>query len=185
MKTQTQQASAATKTEEPLLDGIQPGLAQPLLDIGDCVDDTHPTLAGRVRVRTQTREQWLPCLATVRARCGDRLLVAQLGDGSSLVVGVVDGLRERSPQPARVDNTRRIRDDEAIVIESSAGEPLVEVRAEAGRTTLRVLSATTRIEGAGKLELAGESIEVVATKGPIVLSANEDVRVTGETINLN
>lgn len=185
MKSEPRQSSSSLETEEPLLAGIEPGLAQPLLDIGDCVDDTHPTLTGRIRVRLRTREVWLPCLATVRARIGDRVLVAQVGDGSLLVMGVVDGLRERKPQPPHAASTRRIRDDEAVVIESPSGEPLVEVRAVEGKTTLRVLTNAVRVEGKQHLELAGESVSIIATKGPIQLQANEDVIVAGETIHLN
>lgn len=185
MKTEPIQTITVHEEERTQLEDIEPGAAHALLELGECVDDSHPTLAGRARVRVRGREQWLPCLATVRPRIGDSVLVAQVGDGKLLVMGMVDGLRERITPPPRAEHVRRVRDDEAIVIESSAGEQLVEVRAESGRTTLRVLSPSLRIEGAGKLELAGESVEVVASKGPIVLSANEDVRVTGETIHLN
>lgn len=185
MKTALQTSNHLPELEQSPLSDIEPGAPQSLLDLAECIEETHPTMAGRVRVRTGNRETWLPCLATVRPRIGDSLLIARLGDGALLVVGVVDGFRERLAPQAQAEHVRRIRDDEVIVIESSTGRPLVEVRAEAGRTTIRVLAATTRLEAAGKLELAGESVEVVASKGPIVLTANDDVRVTGETIHLN
>ena len=185
MKPEAIASNHTTESKMSELDEIEPGVPHSLLELGECVDDTHPTLAGRVRVRVRNREVWIACLATARPRTGDSVLVAELGSGALLVMGIVDGLRERAVSPARAENVRRIRDDEVIVVESTTGEALVEVRAEAGRTTLRVLSETTRFEGSGKLELAGESVEVVASKGPIVLSANEDVRVTGETIHLN
>ena len=185
MKPATTEATATIETEESLLAGIEPGISQPLLGVGECIDDAHPTLPGRVRVRMRSRELWVPCLSTVRARTGDSLLVGQLGDGSLLVMGVIDGLRDRLPTPARVEHTRRIRDDEAVVIESPCGEPLIEVRAGEGRTTLRVLAPTVRVESQQHLELAGESVSIIATKGPIDLRANEDVTVAGETINLN
>jgi hypothetical protein len=185
MKTETLCIDSATETEDSQLDAIEPGASHSLLELGDCVNDEHPTMAGRIRIRMRTRELWLPCLATVRARVGDRVLVAQVGDGSLLVAGVVDGFRERRPQPPHAQSTRRIRDDEAVVIESPSGEPLVEIRALEGKTTLRVLTKAVRIEGQQHLELSGESVSIVATKGPIALQANEDVVVTGETIHLN
>jgi len=188
MKQRTMPTTPATEAQpspEIRLDEIEPGPVERLLDVAECVDDTHPTLRGRVRVRLHDRERWIACLASVTPRVGDHLLIANVAEGTALVVGVVDGVRARRPEATGLEHVRRIRDDEVIVIESSAGEPIVEVRAEAGRTTLRMLAASSRLEAAGKLELAGESVEILASKGSIVLDANEDVRVAGENIFLN
>jgi len=168
------------------LDAIEPGKASAPLEFAECLEDCHPTMNARVKVATGSSSYWVLCLTNIRPRVGDRLLVAQVGsEGERLVVGVVDGLRERTPpHPAGVQ-TRRIRDDEAVIIESPGGEPLVEIRAEAGRTTLRIIAKKTRFEATGHLELAAESVAIVASKGPIKLTATEDVRVVGETIELN
>jgi len=55
--------------------------------VGVCVDDRHPSLAGRVLVRIADgageRERWLATLAHLPVRCEDRVLLLQPGNGPS------------------------------------------------------------------------------------------------------
>ena len=74
--------------------------------VGLCVDDRHPSLAGRVLVRTADgageRERWLATLAHLPVRREDRVLLLQPGNWPEpLVVGVIDGLRPRTAVNSR------------------------------------------------------------------------------------
>ena len=69
--------------------------------MGECVDDRHPTLQGRVRVRWTDatggpRDRWVPTLQGVAVREGDRvLLVTMAHEDEPVVTGVIDGFAAR------------------------------------------------------------------------------------------
>jgi hypothetical protein len=101
---------------EPLLELIEPAAQRPAAEVARCVADEHPVLAGRVRCAFDgAGEAWLPCLAGVRPRVGDRVLVlAASGAPGGIVAGVVDGFRRRLDPDPRDTNVRRLKADEVI-----------------------------------------------------------------------
>ena len=69
--------------------------------VGECVDDKHPSIAGRIRVLLKdtdggSQESWMPCLHRLAVRRGDRVLVEHPANWPEpIVVGVVDGFAMR------------------------------------------------------------------------------------------
>ncbi len=105
--------------------------------VGVCVDDRHPTLAGRVQVRyadeAGERALWLATLAHLPVRCEDRVLLLQPGNWPEpIVVGVIDGLRAREGV-AHAEATLTLRADETLEIRGADGAPLLAIRPDAGR----------------------------------------------------
>lgn len=172
---------------EPLLELIEPAAQRPAAEVARCVADEHPVLAGRVRCAFDgAGEAWLPCLAGVRPRVGDRVLVlAASGAPGGIVAGVVDGFRRRLDPDPRDTNVRRLKADEVIRIESDEGVPLVEVRATEAGPAVRLMSKDVTMESAGALRLSGESVEIVARQGGVDVRATDDVKLNGEQIHLN
>lgn len=157
---------------------------------GVCVDDRHPTLIGRVRVRWKTLEgaadAWLPTLQGLVVRGGDQVLLSQpLNGPEPIVIGVVDGFAHRPPPPRRAAASLELKDDEALVIEDARGRPLIEVRATEGGPAVRLLQDHLAIEVEGKLAFRAAAIRMEARQGAIEIEAADDVCVKGEVIHLN
>lgn len=123
-----QRAAAEAPTEPP----TRP--AGPL--IGECVDDRHPVLRGRVRVRIPGDEgepRWLPTLQGLALRVGDRVLLVRPGNGEEwIVTGVIDGFAARPRIEPTIAARLELRQDEALSIVSADGQPLVELSAGPG-----------------------------------------------------
>ena len=177
------------------LDGVA-GIAKPALSpglgtsalVGICIDDAHPTLAGRVRVRfadgAGEREQWLATLAHLPVRREDRVLLLQPGNWPEpLVVGVIDGLRAHTAAPhAAVALT--LKNDETVEVRDQDGAPLLAIMPTPDGPVLRLARADQRLEVAGRLAFAADAIDFIA-RGDVSLTAGGDVDVTGEEIKLN
>ncbi len=168
--------------------------------VGHCLDDRHPHLAGRVLVRVSSRsgessgessgeasrerDVWVPTLAHIVVRRDDRVLLLQPGNWSELVViGVLDGLRQRSA-PALTAAAVTLRRDEQIEIQDHDGKPLLAIVPTAQGPVLRLAQADQMLEIAGRLTIAATAIELRA-RGEMALSAGGDVVVSGEEIKLN
>jgi hypothetical protein len=169
---------------------LSPPRELPAQEVGLCVTEGHPTREGRILLRFERAdedlEEWLPCLLHVRPRRGDRVLVTRCpGALRGVVVGVVDGYRERLPVQPRTTAATRLRDDDAIVLEGPSGEPMIELRLEEGRAVLTVRSKDVTLASEGHLALRGASVSIEAARGPVDVTATEDVRVAGEHIHLN
>lgn len=185
---------AARSILEDLLDAPH-GRGEPVAAatclIGECVDDRHPTLQGRVRVRLAdaggpARELWVPALQGLPVRVADRVLLMRPGNSDEwIVTGVVDGFARR-PEVAKQDAARlELRLDEAIRVVSSEGHELLEIsRGQAG-PVVRVLGPDVAVELAGKLAIKATSVELEATSGPVTLKASDDVVLKGEVVRLN
>lgn len=168
--------------------GASPEIAP--MEVGVCMNEAHPTLAGRVLVRFErdcgTAEQWLPCLLQIRPREGDRVLVVRAaGSPEAIVAGVVDGYRRRVEPEVRAANVRAIKDDESIRIEAADGRGLVEVRASDGGCVVTLLAPDATLSGQGSLAIEADDVAIRARQGAVTISAADDVDVRGEHINLN
>nr|MBK7064821.1 hypothetical protein [Deltaproteobacteria bacterium] len=101
--------------------------------MGECVDDRHPTLQGRVRVRWTDatggpRDRWVPTLQGVAVREGDRvLLVAMAHEDEPVVTGVIDGFAAR-PAAEERGPVLSLAQGESLRVLGSDGAPLVELR---------------------------------------------------------
>jgi len=159
--------------------------------IAKCVDDRHPTLAGRVLVRwdedSGSVEKWVPTLQQVPIRVDDRVLLMQPSNfDEPIVVGVLDGFSRR-PEPDReTAASLELKRDEAVRIASEDGEELIELYQDKdGDPVVRLLDEDVNLELPGALRVKASRIEMEAERGPVEIEASDDVNVKGEMINLN
>lgn len=197
-------ASGAPETEEkstleemleeapapPISSVLQPAGATDSL-VGEVVDDKHPSLRGRVRVRWQdlegqTFEKWLPTLQGLPVRVSDRVLMLRATNWPEYVItGVVDGFARR-PEVERDTKARlELKRDEAIRVQSAEGEDIVEVFQDDRGPVVRFLSDDVDLDLKGKLRVSAKAIELEAKQGQARIKASDDVVVVGETIHLN
>lgn len=162
------------------------GPSQPL--VGLCLDDRHPSLAGRVLVRIRAgdreHEQWLATLAQLTVRRDDRVLVLQPGNWpEGVVVGVIDGLRAHQAQVHPVA-ALTLRADEALEVCAHDGAPLLTILPSAQGPVLRLARSDQRLEIAGRLAIAADAIDLSASGG-VRIQAGGDVAISGEQVTLN
>lgn len=177
-------------SESIALDEIEAGAPITPSAVGVVVDELHPVLAGRVRVRLGHEgpegERWLPCLMGIRPRSGDRVLVIRpSGAQEGVVLGVLDGFRQRLEPEARATNVRTIADDESVRIEAADGRGLVEVRASENGCVVRLLSPDATLAAEGTLTIEAQAVALRAKQGCVALRASEDVEIQGEHVRLN
>lgn len=167
----------------------QPGLeAGSGMLIGTVLDDRHPQRPGRVLVRMPTPsgvlDLWLPCLAHLAVRRDDRVLLLRPGNWpEALVAGVVDGLSTARPEP-RPAALIELRADEALEVRGQDGRSLLSIVPGSAGPVIRLARSDQRVEVAGHLEFAAESITLRAS-GAVGVQAGGDVEVVGEAIRLN
>ncbi len=163
--------------------------ASPTAEVACCLEEQHPTLLGRVLCgfeRSTQLQVWLPCLMHVRPRKGDRVLITRCpGAPHGVVVGVVDGYRQRVLPVPRMRATHVLGEDDALVIEDAGGRAVLELRASEEGTRVRLLHATTKFVADGELSFEARKVSILASQGPLLLDASEDVRIRGEQIHLN
>lgn len=155
-----------------------------------CIDDRHPSLLGRVRVRWSTREgggdAWVPKLQSIVVRTGDQVLLSQpLNGPEPIVVGVIDGFVRRAPAPERVAAKLALEQDEVLQVEDARGRPLLEVRSGEGGPAVRLLRDNLALEVEGKLAFRAAAIRLEAREGTVEIEAADDVCVKGEVVHLN
>lgn len=159
--------------------------------IGEVVDARHPSLHGRVRVRWmdlegQTFERWLPTLQGLPVRVADRVLMTIAENWHEPVVtGVLDGFARRPERARSSAAVLELKRDEAVRVQSSAGEDLVEVFEDEQGPVIRLLEKDIDLDLQGKLRVRAESIELEAKQGQTRITASDDVVVKGEIIHLN
>jgi hypothetical protein len=156
--------------------------------IGLCIDERHPTFSGRVLIRLgapgRERDVWLATLAHVPVRRDDRVLVIQPANWpEGLVLGVVDGLRPRSPVLAAA-GVLALKDDEVIEVRDAQGAPLLAILPSPQGPVLKLAHRDQRIEVDGTLAIAADAL-AFTSRGAITLAAGGDVTVSGEQIALN
>lgn len=159
--------------------------------VGEVVDDRHPSLRGRVRVRWQdlegrTFEKWLPTLHGLSIRVADRVLMVGATNWPEYVVaGVIDGFARR-PEVERATHAQlELKRDEALRVRTPEGEDIVEVFQDEKGPVVRFLSDDVDLDVMGKLRVRAGAIELEAKRGQARITASDDVVVVGETIHLN
>lgn len=158
--------------------------------VAACVDAHHPVLRGRVRARWEHEgravDAWLPALASLAIRAGDRLLVtAPSNFDEPVVTGVIDGFTPRPERPSREKAALAMGAGEHITITDAAGNPLVELRAEEAGVRVRLLHGATAVDLPGTLSLRADAIELAARAGDVRVDARGDVRINGDRVRLN
>lgn len=158
--------------------------------VGECVDERHPTLVGRVQVRVRARGGselwWVATLRGLAVREGDRVLIVQPANWDEpIVTGVIDGFSRRQRPSREHAATLDLRPDEAVCIRSSRGEGLIELTSTERGAEIRLMQPDVALEIDGKLEIGAKQITLRAREGEARIEASDDVIVDGETIHLN
>lgn len=158
--------------------------------VGECVDDCHPSLVGRVRVRwhdgEHSHERWVPTLQALPVRTGDHVLLSRpVNWPEPLVIGVVDGFARRPENNRTRAGALELRRDESVRIAGTDGAALFEVYEDDAGPVVRLCRPDLAVEVPGRLRLRAEAIELQARRGPVDVQATEDVVVRGEVIHLN
>lgn len=161
------------------------------LFVGDCIDDKHPSITGRVLIAWQDSqlnavERWIPALQGLSVRKLDRVLLQQpVNWPEPVVFGVLDGCSDR-PVPAHTPKqTLELKPDEAMRIDSHNGCPLVEIFQENDQPVVRLLSEDVHLDLNGKLKISAQSIDLEAKRGQVSITAEGNVVVKGEVVELN
>lgn len=164
------------------------GRRAPAQGVFEVIEAEHPILHGRVACALTAGETptWLPTLSHLSIRKGDRVLVSQPENfAESVVIGVIDGFAPRARPLAERGATLMLKPDEALVIETSTGAPLVEIRRDASGARVRVLARDLAMETEGRLTLSAETIAIESRAGNVEIRSSDDVVVEGEIIHLN
>lgn len=159
--------------------------------VGEVLDDRHPVLQGRARVRWQDRsghtvEQWLACLQGLTVRAGDRVLLQSAANWPEpLLIGVIDGFARRPEAPAREAARLELAADEAVTVTGADEQPLLELRQTEAGVRVKLLREDVDVELPGRLCLSAAELELRANAGDVTIAASDDVEVKGEAVRLN
>ncbi len=159
--------------------------------VGECIDEKHPSLTGRVLVRWEDDqsnefEQWVPALQGLSVRKHDRVLLQQpLNWPEPVVFGVLDGCLERPETEYSQKPSVELKPDETLRIESHNGQPLVEIIQKNDSPVVRLLSDDVNLDLNGKLSISAQSIDMRAKQGQFNIKSEANVVVKGEVIDLN
>ncbi len=185
---------------EPMLAGFvsagrESGQVAPVkgfeLFVGECIDDRHPSITGRVLISWQDAEsnaieRWLPAMQGMSIRKLDRVLLQQpVNWPEPIVFGVLDGCVDRPDPDFETKHAIELKPDEAVRIDSHKGSPLVEICQVDDQPVVRLLSDEVNLDLNGKLSVSAQSIDLVAKRGQVSITADSDVVVKGEIIELN
>jgi len=161
------------------------------LIVGECLDDRHPSITGRVLISWQDAqsniiEKWLPALQGLSVRKLDRVLLQQAVNWPEpIVFGVIDGCADRPEPDFESKHAIELKPDEAVRIDSHNGSPLVEICQINDQAVVRLLSDDVNLDLNGKLKISAQSIDLTAKTGQVSITAESDVVVKGEIIELN
>jgi len=161
------------------------------LFVGDCLDDRHPSITGRVLISWQDAqsnaiEKWLPALQGLSVRKLDRVLLQQpVNWPEPIVFGVIDACADRPEPDFESKHAIELKPDEVVRIDSHNGSPLVEICQVNDQPVVRLLSDDVNLDLNGKLKISAQSIDLAAKTGQVSITAEGDVVVKGEIIELN
>lgn len=161
------------------------------LYVGECLDDKHPSITGRVLIawedsQSNAIEKWLPALQGLSVRKLDRVLLQQpVNWPEPIVFGVIDGCADRPAPEFKPKQSLELKPDEAIRIDSHNGRPLIELCQENDQPVIRLLSEDLHLDLNGKLKISAQSIDLEAKRGQVSITAEGDVVVKGEVVELN
>jgi hypothetical protein len=159
--------------------------------IAECVEEQHPVLAGRIRVRWlddygEERSLWVPTLSHLTFRKGDRVLVVLPDNWTEpLATGVVDGFAVRPSRPAVPAATIALKKDEAVRVQDEKGQEILEITPSDSGPVVRLLHRDVNLELPGALRVKADSLDLTASAGPVNITASHDVVVKGELVRLN
>jgi hypothetical protein len=182
-------AASSTVSLEAFVDVKAPECATRSPFVGVIVDSEHPTLSGRVLVRWSCEggqvERWLPALQGLALREGDRVIITKPENWAECVVtGVIDGFARRT-EARRSGPSLALRPDECLRITDDAGKGLVEVVTTPAGPVIRLLERDVALELEGRLRVVAREVELVARDGDARITAEGDVIVRGDTVQLN
>ena len=161
------------------------------LFVGECLDDRHPSITGRVLISWQDAqsnaiEKWLPALQGLSVRKLDRVLLQQpVNWPEPIVFGVIDACADRPEPDFESKHAIELKPDEVVRIDSHNGSPLVEICQVNDQPVVRLLSDDVNLDLNGKLKISAQSIDLAAKTGQVSITAEGDVVVKGEIIELN
>ncbi len=167
--------------------------------VGECVDTHNPHLPARILVQARGEggklaAAWLPILADLRVRPGQRVLLSKPHNWPEpVVVGVLAGLEPpgedagKAAQPTvPSEPSLRLEPGQGLVVQGPSGQPLVRVSATCdGEARIELLPKDVDLEVPGRLRLGGESVELRARSGDIDLRTEGDTIVRARVIRLN
>jgi hypothetical protein len=159
--------------------------------VGECVDASHPSIAGRIRVLLKdtsgrSQEMWMPCLHRLAVRKGDRVLVEHPANWPEpVVIGVVDGFAMRATAQLLPGPTVTLNTDESVRIETRDGQDLIEVYQGENGPVVRLLNEDVSLEVKGRFSINAHSVDLGAGQGKVRITAHDDVEVEGRKIKLN
>ncbi len=171
--------------------GMQPPTNRPAAVVGECIDDRHPVIDGKVLIAYPSidglpRERWLATLRGLTVRVKDRVILMRPANWPEPVVtGVLCGIDEEAPAPMRSGPALRIAEHESLEITGPGGEPFVEISRGKSGPIVHLLAPDVEIETPGKLRISARSIELEAHRGDLKIEASNDVVVRGEMVRLN
>ena len=158
--------------------------------VGECIDERHPTISGRILVQWATAggevcKKWLACLQTTTVRTSDRVLLLSPENWvEPVVIGVLGGFQVR-PQPDRDGPSIALKPDEAVNVTTDDGDKILQIHQEESGPVVRLLSSDVDIDLPGKLRIRADDIEIKARKGAVDIEASDDVRIKGERVKMN
>lgn len=170
-------------------DEVAPKADDDAVAVGLCTADRHPSLPGRACVQLHGdggEGTWLPCLAHVVVRTGDRVLVQRPRNWPEpIVIGVLDGYAPRTATPPTTARVLELRRDEQLLLCDDRGEALLSLCGGADGPTLRLVQPDLALEVPGRLSMRAGAISLQSSAGAIEIEANGDVRIAGELVELN
>ena len=168
-----------------------PALPDGACIVGECIDDRHPAIVGRVCVRWNDEtgaqhERWCATTQNLAVRTGDRLLLTRPGNWPELVVtGVLDGFAQRPEVPPAEAARLELRADEVMVVADHRGRPLLEIQSSEAGPVLRLRQPGLSLETDEHLQLRADWITIESKKGPVRIASVAHVVIEGDHISLN
>lgn len=169
--------------------------------VGECLDTHNPSLPYRVLVRARDADGeaitgWLPVMAHVRVRVGDKLLLDKPDNWPEpIVMGVIAGLDQASPEPDAASSASnesdargpelRLEQNQGIVVTGPTGEALLELQATSEGLRIALLANDVSLDAAGCLRFGADRIELHAREGGVDIRTEGNAVVRGKFIRLN
>jgi len=159
--------------------------------LGECIDELHPVMQGRVRVQVELQEaqkhrMWLAKVHGVTVRKGDRVIIQKPANYSEpIVTGVLDGLAPRRMEAKVPGPTVPLRQDESLRVVTDGGQEILEIYQDDAGPVVRLLDRDVDLELPGALRVRALSIKLEAEEGDVEVKAAGDVVVEGNDISLN
>ncbi|ABB11694.1 hypothetical protein [Burkholderia lata] len=161
--------------------------------IGEVTDTHHPDAMGLIRVKWTvqddvTHERWLECVADVKPRIGDRVLLQSPANWPEyLIAGLLARKGHGEPVEPVVEPAMALslETDKCVQIADASGCPLLQVRASPDGPVVTLLNRNVNIEVAGKLRLSAQTLELEGGRGGVDIRTEADTVVRSRYVRLN